>query len=119
VTSKDQQRGLNKPWSPGVSGNPAGRPKGIAAKAQEHADGAIAYFAKVLNSDSEKTSDRLNAAQEILDRAYGKAIAMSADVTNKLDQFDDEFLVGALDALRAAKRDRERDSLGTDPETEH
>ena len=118
MTTKDQQRGL-RPWSPGVSGNPKGRPKGIAAQAQEYAGGAIAYFAKVLNSDDEKTSDRLNAAQEILDRAYGKAIAMSADVTNKLDQFDDEFLLGALDALRAARRDRNPDSDRTDPETEH
>lgn len=89
-----------KPFKPGQSGNPGGRPKGIAAKAREHADRAIEVLAEGLDDPDKKT--QIIAAKELLDRGYGKAIAMSADVTNRLDDLDDDTLSAGIDALRAA-----------------
>lgn len=89
-----------RPFKPGQSGNPSGRPKGIAAKAREHTDRCIEILAEALGDDDKKT--RIMAAKELLDRGYGKAIAMSADVTNRLDDLDDDTLAAGIDALRAA-----------------
>lgn len=89
-----------KPFKPGQSGNPSGRPKGIAAAAREHKDRCIQVLAEALESDDQKT--QIAAAKELLDRGYGKAIAMSADVTNRLDDLDDDTLSAGIDALRAA-----------------
>jgi hypothetical protein len=65
-----------RPFPPGVSGNPAGRPK-IAAEvhelARQHVPAAIKELARLaLKARSEAV--RVAAARELLDRAYGKAI---------------------------------------------
>lgn len=104
-------------FKPGQSGNPGGRPKGIAAKAREHTDKCIEVLADALLSDEART--RIAAAHELLDRGYGKAIAMSADVTNQLDTLDDDTLAAGIDALRAAIAASGAAAGGTGKPTSH
>lgn len=100
-------------FKPGQSGNPGGRPKGIARKAREHGDKALEVLAAALEDPDSKV--RITAAKELLDRGYGKAVAMTADVTSKLDEMDDDFLDDAIAVLgaeinaaaEAARREKE------------
>jgi hypothetical protein len=68
-----------KGWKAGQSGNPGGRPKGIARQAREAAGGDASKLLQVLldvaADDSAKASDRIAAARELLDRGWGKAPA--------------------------------------------
>jgi hypothetical protein len=84
----------------GQSGNPGGRPKGIAAKAREHTDRALTVLSDALEDDDKRVA--VAAAKELLDRGWGKSVSMSADVTNKLSEIDDDSLDAAIDAIRAA-----------------
>jgi hypothetical protein len=93
----DQTRGLI-PWVKGQSGNPTGRPKGIAALAKEQAGKCVEVLTKALSNEDQRVA--IAAANSLLDRAYGKPIAMSADVTDKLNDLDDESIMGAIAALR-------------------
>lgn len=96
----------DKPWQfkPGQSGNPGGRPKGIAAIARQHTDKAVDVLVAAMDEDDPRV--RVAAAKEILDRGYGKAPVFTADLTGKLDDLDDDALDAALvaigDAIRAA-----------------
>jgi hypothetical protein len=92
----------------GQSGNPGGRPKGIAALAREHKDKAIEVL--VAGMDDKDAKVRIVAAKEILDRGYGKALTMTADMTNRLSEIDDDKLNAAIDAL-----EREVGSAGKAP----
>lgn len=87
-------------FQPGVSGNPGGRPKGIAAKAREHTDKAIEIL--VAGLDDKDARVRLVAARELLDRGYGKPLAMTADVTRRLDDWTDDDIDAAISAIKAA-----------------
>ena len=68
-----------KPWPKGVSGNPTGNRKGVAAAARELIGDDPAELLKVFLSIAKNTrakhGDRVTAAREYLDRAYGKAPA--------------------------------------------
>jgi hypothetical protein len=71
-------RVVGRPFEKGQSGNPGGRPKGIAARAREATgDGAalIAYLVAVVENPAERTADRLEAAKLLLDRGWGRALA--------------------------------------------
>lgn len=89
-----------RPFKPGQSGNPGGRPKGIAAAARQHTDRCIAVLAEALESPDART--RIAAAHELLDRGYGKAIAATASVSNPLGDLDDETLEAAIAAVKDA-----------------
>src|ERR1700692_734367 len=69
MASPGKPRG--KPFSPGVSGNPGGRPKAtqsLKALAQEHTEEAIEALVAAL-----KVPDtRVPAAVALLDRGYGR-----------------------------------------------
>lgn len=106
-----------KGWLPGQSGNPGGRPKGIAAIAREHTDKAVQVLVEGMESADERV--KLAAAKEILDRGYGKAPVFTADLTGKLDDLDDNALDAALSAIRDAIRAGSEDGSGKGKATAH
>ena len=103
-------------FKPGQTGNPGGRPKGVAALARQHGEAAIDVLADLLMDENAATRARIQAARELLDRAYGKPVAMTADVTDTLDDVSDEELREMLDALREA---REMAQAAAEEETAH
>ena len=101
----------------GQSGNPGGRPKGIAALAREHKDKALEVLVAGLDNADAKV--QIAAAREILDRGYGKPVTMTADVSDRLDDLDDDALISALDAIRHVIRSGDKAGEGTGPQTAH
>jgi hypothetical protein len=70
---------------PGVSGNPGGRPKGLSRRVRELVgdDGHVIadYMVTVLNDETQRTPDRIEAAKWLADRAFGRAVqALDIDV---------------------------------------
>lgn len=93
-----KMRGLT-PFKPGQSGNPGGRPKGLGAKAREYGDRCIEVLADALDSADVKT--RIAAARELLDRGYGKPLTMTAEVSNRLCELDDDTLDAGIEAIKS------------------
>lgn len=65
--------------------------------AREYADDAVSVLVAGLRD--ENPAMRLGSAKELLDRGFGKSVALSADLTNKLDEWDDASLLAGLAAL--------------------
>lgn len=101
----------------GQSGNPGGRPKGIAAKAREHGENALQVLVEALEHEDGRT--RISAAKEILDRGYGKPLTMTADMTNKMADLDDEFLDAAIESLREMIDGKNTSGTGLKKTTKH
>ena len=104
-------------FKPGTTGNPGGRPKGIAAIARQHTDRAVEVLVNAMGSDDERV--QIAAAKEILDRGYGKAPVFTADLTKRLDDLDDDALDAAIDAIRDALRNGSAAGDGARPQTTH
>jgi HEAT repeat protein len=82
-------------FRPGESGNPGGRPKGIARLAREH---ALQVLVDALDHPNPRV--RLTAAVEVLNRGYGKPVAMIADIFDPFEDFTGEELVVAIELFR-------------------
>lgn len=70
----------NRPWQKGQSGNPSGRPKGVASafrKIVDPEEAAVALL-ELANDSRSKPSERIAAWRELLDRGFGKAPAFAA-----------------------------------------
>jgi hypothetical protein len=104
-------------FKPGQSGNPGGRPKGIAAKAREHTDKALQVLVDGMGDDDPRV--RVSAAKEVLDRGWGKPLTMTADVTKKLDEFTDDDLDAGIAFLRSAIGAASADGDGEGKATKH
>jgi hypothetical protein len=64
-----------RPFQPGQSGNPGGRPKvlrEVQALAAEHSEAAIAKLVEIMTSKDASHSSQIEAAKVLLERAWGK-----------------------------------------------
>ena len=89
-SSKSIARDTGGRFAPGVSGNPSGRPR-IPAEftelAQDYASDALMTVVKIYKAPDTKNTDRIRAAEIIMDRAWGKPsqsslLELDANVTN-------------------------------------
>lgn len=69
---------FGKQWKKGQSGNPKGMPPKwprIAELTQVHTEAAVATLAEIMTNPENKPTERVLAANSLLDRTYGKAAA--------------------------------------------
>ena len=96
-------------WKPGQSGNPGGRPKGVARAFRDALGGPPAVFAQVLLEiaidPTARNADRITAAREILDRGWGKAVGFT-DIEGA-DPLGDDEVQAEIRAI-AEQLERER-----------
>jgi len=109
-----------KGFTPGVSGNPGGRPKGLSRRVRELVgdDGhEIAEFMFTLMTDERaRNADRIEAAKWLADRGFGKSpLVVSAGVTTAhlLQDYFSRFSLEDLEAMQAIQAKYSQD--GAEP----
>jgi hypothetical protein len=70
----------------------------IAAMARDAAPLAIRKLMQAMEGDDMRCA--IDAAKQILDRAIGKPVAMTADVTDRLEELTDDEIMNAIDIIR-------------------
>jgi hypothetical protein len=104
-------RGAGRPFQPGRSGNPGGRPKEVGHVrdlARQHTEQAIAALVEVMQTG--KDSARAAAAAELLNRAWGKAtqpIKQEASPVIQLSPADVKALGDGLLYMERRKMDEQ------------
>src|SRR4029450_580901 len=104
-------RGVSGRFLPGQSGNPTGRPPGFGAMIREETrEGAelVAFILAVLRGPKQPTVLRMQAAQWLADRGFGKAVVqVDAQLAASVDA-----RVTHLEALRGHVQEADVDRLG-------
>jgi hypothetical protein len=76
VSAENSSETRGRPFRPGESGNPGGRPRGLARRIREEigADGSelIAIMVGIARSADTVTRDRMQAVAWLSDRAFGR-----------------------------------------------
>ena len=78
-------RDKNGRFLPGISGNPGGRPREVGhvrELARDHSEEAIETLVDLMRH-AKSDAARGAAAQALLDRGYGKSVAVSMDVVDE------------------------------------
>jgi hypothetical protein len=116
-----------KPFAPGQSGNPGGRPRmpeDVKALARSYTREAIETLAGVMRNDEAPAAARVTAASNILDRAWGKpAQHLTVDPVGDLSDAElGSELAAAVEQLRRLGRagaSEAADDGGEAPPTAH
>ena len=89
---------IGRPFQPGKSGNPGGRPRAahnIQELARKHASEALDVLVQIMLNEKAPPNARGAAANTLLDRAYGKAPTFSTTdpgtFKRAIDMTDDEL----------------------------
>jgi hypothetical protein len=99
-------RSIGRPFQPGQSGNPGGRPKGVARTVRELCGGSPERLAQGLLEIAEdpkvRPRDRIAAYHELLNRGWGKAPAFAnIEGADPLDHDEImEAIVGLVEGLQ-------------------
>jgi len=97
-------RVVGKPFEKGTSGNPAGRPRGLARRTREivggDGDKIAQFWLDIMTNEAETTGDRLAASKLLAERGWGKpaGFQLSEDEDPLGLQEDIDALAGKFDA---------------------
>ena len=101
--STTQNRDRSGRWPRGVSGNPGGRPQSLARATRELVgeDGhkLAAFWFSIMQDETRRDSDRLEASRLLADRGWGKAPTYAA--IEEADPLDLAALEEAAEEFRA------------------
>ena len=82
-------KALGRPWPKGISGNPGGRPQGLARATREpvgeDGNGIGQAVWTIAQNPLQRTSDRLEASKLLADRGWGKAAVFTQQEGDPLD----------------------------------
>lgn len=124
-----EEVGYKKPPKKRQFGQPEGNPSGKTSeqKKAEYRAGELAAQIQMkmlaalhdaVAADPDKAlsaiaADPLRLIKDAMDRQFGTAVSMTADVTNKLDELDDRSIDAALDTVRNALEARGKAGKGS------
>ena len=106
---------VGKPFAPGVSGNPGGRPKSLASYIRETTDGGREMVdlmvqvmrGETINGMKPKIKDQMDAVSWLADRGFGRSIAQigarSLNVDVGMAEMSTENLLAALNIARSGR----------------
>jgi len=103
IGSRERSLANLKPFQPGQSGNPSGRPKKnreLERTAESYVDDAVKVLASALKDKDAKV--RIKAANSLLDRARGKpkqAVEVER-IPHSLDEITTDDLIAAVHSAR-------------------
>ena len=106
MSKKAEKKTLGRPFPPGQSGNPGGRPKALKAVeelARSHTTSAVSILNEIAKSKRSPAAARVSACIALLDRGWGKPkqaieATMSFDLAEMMRQGRERVLKTRGDA---------------------